>query len=73
MPSHQRRARAQLSFLTDDYAQFDGFRFIIRCTPRKVVFFAIVGPPGSTQERNQIAQDLFDRIKKGFLSESSAR
>ena len=55
------------------YAQFDGFRFIIRCTPRKVVFFAIVGPPGSTQERNQIAQDLFDRIKKGFLSESSAR
>jgi hypothetical protein len=47
-------------------ARFDGFTYIIRCTPRKFIFFAVVGPPGSTQEQNQVADGLFDRIFNDF-------
>jgi tetratricopeptide (TPR) repeat protein len=48
------------------YAWFDGFTFIIRCTPQSVIFFAVVAPPDSTPERNKVAEGQFDRLLHSF-------
>jgi hypothetical protein len=40
----------------------DGYTFLIRCTPLKVILFAVVGPPDSTQERNDAADRRFDEV-----------
>ena len=44
------------------YASSDGYTFIIRCTPQQMIFFAVVGPPDGTPERERAAKGLFDRI-----------
>jgi hypothetical protein len=44
------------------YASSDGYMFIIRCTPQNMIFFAVVGPPGGTAEREKAAEAQFDRI-----------
>jgi hypothetical protein len=44
------------------FAYSDDFTFIIRCTPQRMIFFALVGPPETTKERNQAAQALLDDI-----------
>jgi TPR repeat protein len=48
------------------FAWFDGFTFMIRCTPQSMIFFAVVSPQDSTEERNKVAEGLFDRIVHGF-------
>jgi hypothetical protein len=44
------------------FAASDGYMFLIRCTPQNMIFFAVVGPPDSNDERDKAAQGLFDRV-----------
>jgi hypothetical protein len=44
------------------FAWADGYTFVIRCTPKNMVLFALVGPPNSTTERNHAAQAIQDKM-----------
>ena len=48
------------------FAFFNGYTFILRCTPRSLMFIAVVGPPNSTAEQNRTVEGLFDQIVDRF-------
>jgi len=48
------------------FAFFNGYTFVLRCTPRSLIFMAVVGPPKSTAEQNRTVEGLFDQILDRF-------